>query len=334
MAEKRIELSKGEFIEEQLRAYFLDMGYYVLRAAKLRFQGVEVTDIDLWIYHRSTPISRERMNVDIKSGAKPAAVERIIVAKGLKNILGFEKCIVATTDKRNEVIEFGDKHGVIILNGNFLNRIKRIKTERYSEEEFTSLLKEQFSRFTINWFTKNDFAKSELIQHLDHITANELLNNIKTLFFQIHSNPLMQSSLIRLLYLYVSYLCIVIDFILKDYAFLEVEDKIKNLEQGFRYGVVGEAKIKLRVEKLAKETNRSLAEIKTAIDNLPIEILVGFFGKKIDSSKNLFKWAIELESLCYTKKFISPSSLQAELKGIIGMLCDFSQIDRKLILTL
>jgi hypothetical protein len=326
------ELSRGEFMEEQLRAYFLDLGYYVVRGAKLKFHEVEVTDIDLWIYHRSTPISRERINVDIKNKAKPAAVERIIVCKGLMNILGFDRCIVATTDKRNEIIEFGEKHGVIILNGNFLNRIKRLKTERYSEEEFVGLLNDEFAKFTTNWFLKNEQAKTKIIQNLDNLTANHLLDEIKILLTQIHSNPLKKNSLIRLLYLFISYLCISVDFILKDYSFLEVSDKLKRLDEGFRYGVVGETKIKLRLEKLALSTNRSTSSIRKMISQIPIEVLVEFFGK-VDSSKNLFRWATEYENLAYSKSETLPSMLPIELKGIIGMLCDFSQVDRKLILS-
>ncbi len=330
---KEIELARGEFMEEQLRAYFLDLGYYVIRGAKLKFQEVEVTDIDLWIYHRSTPISRERINVDIKYKARPSAVERIIVTKGLMNILGFDRCIVATTDKRNEVIEFGDSHGVIVLNGNFLNRIKRVKTERYSEEEFISLLKNEFSKFTINWFIRNEQAKSRIIQNMDHITANHLFDEIKILLVQIHATPLKRNALIRLLYLFISYLCVTIDFILKDYSFLEVADKLKRLEEGFRYGVVGETKIKLRLEKLAAGTGRSVSAIKSMSAQVPIQILIEFFGK-VDSSKNLFKWAIEYENTAYTKSLILPSSLPLEIKGLIGMLCDFSEVDRKLILGL
>lgn len=330
---KEINLERGEFMEEQLRGFFLDLGYYVLRGAKFKFQEVEVTDIDLWIYHRSTPISRERINVDIKNKAKPAAVERIIVAKGIMNIFGFDQCIVATTDKRSEVLEFGEQHGVVVLNGNFLNRIKRLKQERHSEETFNELLKDEFSKFTINWFSKNEQAKSKLIQNLDFITANHLIVEIGTILVQVHSNPLKKESSLRLLYLFISYLCICVDFILKDYAFIDVIEKQKSLTEGFRFGVVGGSKIKLRLEQLAKDTNRSVSSIKAIMDELSIDILVDFFGKG-DSFKNLFHWAKEFESAAYTKNLANPSALPLELKGIIGMLCDFCKVDRKLILGL
>ncbi|HTF31101.1 MAG TPA: hypothetical protein VK625_19730 [Flavitalea sp.] len=332
MTSAKIEdLTKGEFMEEQLRAYFLDLGYYVVRGAKLKFSGVDVTDIDLWIYHRSTPISRERINVDLKNKAKPVAIERIIVAKGIMNILGNDRCIVATTDKREEVIEFGEKHGVRVLNGNFLNRIKGIKTDRITEEEFNSLLKDEFSKFSTNWFVKYESAKSRLLENLDFVVSNQILQDIQVILEQIYSTPQKKNGLLRLLYLLISHLFVVIDFILKDMAFIETPLKLRNLEDGFRFGAFGPTKIKLRLEHIAKETNLSISDIKKASEIIPADILKEFFGRN-EVTKNLFKWAKEFEDLGYLKSLIVPSSLSTELKSIIGFICDCSRIERKHIL--
>lgn len=327
---KELKLDKGEFMEEKLRAYFLDLGYYAIRGAKIKFNDVEVTDVDLWLYHRTTPISRERINVDIKNKRIPNAVERIIVAKGIKEILRLDKCIVATTDKRNSVIDFGNERDVIVLNGNFLNRINRLKNDRFFEEDFNTLLRDEFSKFTINWFAKNEKTKTAVIESQDYFVANEVLIDIKDILTQIYAVPLKKENSTRLLYLYISYLCITIDYILKDYAFIEIADKHLSLKEGFRYGVTGQYKIKIRLEQLAKELSKSVAAIKSILDALPISILVDFFGNG-QNAKNIFKWAIEYEGFAYKKEFIAPVDLPIELKGMIGMLCDFSQIDRKLI---
>ena len=42
-------LPKGSDAEELLREYFLGLGYFVVRGAKLRFMGDDVTDVDLWL---------------------------------------------------------------------------------------------------------------------------------------------------------------------------------------------------------------------------------------------------------------------------------------------
>jgi hypothetical protein len=292
MEEKTQELFKGEQMEEQLRLYFLDLGYYVIRGSKFRFHNVEVTDIDLWLYHRSNPISRERINVDIKNRVKPAAIERIIVAKGIMDILGYDRCIVATTDKRDEVIEFGESRGVIVLNGNFLDKVKKLTPSRLSEEKLNSLLRDEFSKFTTNWYLKNESAKGRMLESLDFLNSNSLLIDIKDISIQIHSTPIKRDGLIRLLYLFISYFLINIDFILKDMAFIEVSAKNKNLEDGFRYGVIGNTKIKIRVEQLAKLSNRSVRSIMATVEKIPVDILKDFFSKN-ENAKNAFRLAIE-----------------------------------------
>lgn len=41
-------LFKGELMEELLRYYFLEMGYFVARGVKFQYQNMDVTDIDLF----------------------------------------------------------------------------------------------------------------------------------------------------------------------------------------------------------------------------------------------------------------------------------------------
>jgi hypothetical protein len=327
------ELFKGEQMEEQLRAYFITLGYYVIRGAKLKFHGVEVTDVDLWIYNRSTPIFRERINVDIKNRKSPAAIERIIVAKGITEILGYDRCIVATTDNRHEVIEFGEKHGVKVLNGNFLNKTKGIVNNRLTEENFNRLIRDEFSKFTTNWFAKNEVAKSRMLETQDFIIANNFLIDIAIILEQIHSTPIKRDSLIRLLYLFISYLFITVDFILMDMAFIDITQKNRNLEDGFRYGGTSPIKIKLRLEQLTKETGRSITQIKAVSEAIQVDILRDYFGKN-DTAKNLFQWAKDFEGAAYSSDLVKPSSLPLELKGPIGLLCDFSKVERQLILNL
>src|SRR5690349_18167138 len=116
-------LRKGENMEELIRNYFLTLGYYVVRGVKYQYQGYDVTDVDLYLYGRSSSLTRERINVDIKNKKSPQAFERILFATGLKKLLGFDSCIVATTDKRPAVHEFGQAHETIILDGEFLAKI-------------------------------------------------------------------------------------------------------------------------------------------------------------------------------------------------------------------
>ena len=316
-----------------MRAYFLELGYYVVRGSKFKFLDVEVTDIDLWLYHRTTPIARERVNVDIKNKVRPNAVERIIVAKGIMNILQYDRCIVATTDKREDVVQFGEKNGVRVLNGNFLNKIRGKKIERLTEEDLYSLLKNQYSKLTTNWVAFYENAKSRMLDNADFVVANFILDDIKDVLQHVYSNQQMQESLLRLLYILISNLYIAVDFLLKDMAFIEAPAKNKNLEEGFRYGVVGENNIKVRLESIAPKLGRTVPEVISILSKSSVDILRDFFGSN-DVAKKLFSNAKEFENIAFSKEFSTPSKISAELRGALGLLCDFSNIDRKLILSL
>src|SRR6266849_2299227 len=101
-------VDKGGKIEEVLRECFLDMGFYVVRGARYTYGGIDITDVDLWLYQRASPFSRQRFNVDAKDRRIPHALERVLWAKGLQDCLSLDASIVATTDTRIKVKEFGD----------------------------------------------------------------------------------------------------------------------------------------------------------------------------------------------------------------------------------
>ena len=56
--ENQPQLFKGELLEEKLRSYFLNNGYYVVRGAKYSYKGHDITDIDLLLYGRVSSLSR------------------------------------------------------------------------------------------------------------------------------------------------------------------------------------------------------------------------------------------------------------------------------------
>src|SRR5688572_18729099 len=101
---------KGGRIEEALREYFLSVGYFAVRGVPFTFDSLTVSDIDVWLYTRVSPLHCERALVDAKNRGTPKALERIVWAKGMQSILGLERSIVATTDKRPETKSFGDRH--------------------------------------------------------------------------------------------------------------------------------------------------------------------------------------------------------------------------------
>ena len=122
-------LSKGYRMEELLRRYFIRSGYFTVRGVPFVYEGFDVTDIDIWLYDRPSPVSRHRIIVDTKNKSTPKAIERIFWTKDLQQVLGVEQSIVATTNKRPAVSDFGREQDVLILDGPFLDRLENLLAE-------------------------------------------------------------------------------------------------------------------------------------------------------------------------------------------------------------
>src|SRR5690606_10294824 len=149
--EKHMNLSKGEYMEELLRNYFLNSGYYVVRGVKYRYESIDITDVDLYLYGRSSSVTRQRINVDIKNKKAPQAFERILWANGVKQLLNFDSCIVATTDYRPVLHKFAQMHSTSVLDGNFLSKLRSNSfPNRYSEEEMSIRFSKHKSFKTFN----------------------------------------------------------------------------------------------------------------------------------------------------------------------------------------
>lgn len=110
-------LLKGSRMEELLRSYFLKTGYYVVRGVPFIYEGFDVTDIDLWLYSRNLSVSREITLVDAKNKRHHSGQERIFWVQGLRVATKATNAVVATTEKRQEVKDFGRELGVLVLMG-------------------------------------------------------------------------------------------------------------------------------------------------------------------------------------------------------------------------
>ena len=176
---EQLSLFKGELMEELLRNYFLSLGYYVARGVKFKYENTYLTDIDLFLYNRSSSLTRHRINVDIKNKKSPQALERIIWTNGLMRILDFDSCIVATTDCRPLVHSFAQAHNTTILDGAFLSKLKASpQINRLSEDELTSELAKLKSYKTFSnkdWRFIYESSKSKLLSELDFSGFNSEL---------------------------------------------------------------------------------------------------------------------------------------------------------------
>lgn len=330
--------NKGHRAEELVRLYFLRMGYFVARGVPVRFRGDDITDVDLVAYNRSTSIARERINVDIKHKRSPQAMERILWANGLKSVLGFDRAIVATSDSRRDVREFGLNHHVQVLDGNFIGRLgatDKLADDRLTEEEFIDEACEVDDK--LNFKKRRDdyqFVKSALTSRLGFDVLNSLLEKCEILIQKYVATQ--KISDLRLLYVFLSYFVLCVDYILRDYSCQEFQERKALLIDGIRYGESG----KKNAEQIANFAGGLLdseakafgpalrAEIHKQFENVRAEIL----AEALCSSrfmKDLFEFAKALEGEAFARNCRLPNSLDSGLRSVVGVLCDYFEIDRK-----
>jgi len=330
---KQETISKGELMEELLRNYFLNSGYYVVRGIKYKYEDNDITDVDLFLYGRSSSLTRQRTNVDIKNKKTPQAFERILWANGLRELLNFDSCIVATTDKRPAINTFGQLHKTIVLDGTFLSKLRSNSyPNRLNEEEITnrfSKLKSYKSYKNKDWRYIYEQSKSKLLTELDFAGFNSELSNISYFIEKIMTDKSKREDATRMLYLILSHLLIIIDFITKDIAFLDTVVKEKKLSDGFKFGNLGKEGVdKIIAMAIHISGNKSANSFLKSIDEIPTDILKDFFSKN-ENSKNLFNWAKEFEKIGFNKEFINPENIETQLKGVLALILDFFGIERK-----
>lgn len=324
-------LFKGELMEELLRTYFLNLGYFVVRGVKLKYENFDITDVDLYLYGRASSLVRQRINVDIKNKKSPQAFERILWANGLKQLLNFDKCIVATSDFRTAIQTYGKLHDTIILDGTFLNKLKKNDINvRLTEEELLSRLSQFRSDKTYNqdWRAIYEDSKTKLLSELDFSGLNNSLLRLRYFIEKSITDTQSRELTTRMLYLQLSHTLIIADYILKDLAFLEQSTKEKQLIEGLKFGNLGKVGVDKIIEMAISISGKKASEsIYNQIDNIPTEILKEFFGRN-EIAKNLFSWARDFESFGYNRTLTSIPMLESTHKGLVAVFLDYFSINR------
>lgn len=330
--ENQHELFKGELMEEKLRIYFLNNGYYVVRGIKYGYEGNEITDIDLMLYGRVSILSRERTNVDIKNKKSPKAFERILWTKGVQELLNFDNCVVATMDRKDAVRSYAKKHGITMLDGNFLQKLNYTLSDRLSEEELLNILSNvtSYKEFqNKNWKSLYEDSKSRLLDQLDFSGYNTNLIFLNY-FLNKTFDPQKKEIAIRSTYIFISHNLLTLDYIMKDIAFLDADERKKILGNGFKYGNLGEDGLNRTIDMAIKISGSKYkaSQIKQIVDEIEINTIKEFFSKQ-EIIKNLFKWSIMFEKLAFSRTLVSPNNIDIDLKSIIAMFLDYYQLNRK-----
>lgn len=332
---------KGATTEEKLAAYFRSLGYFVARGVEFYYKGQSVTDIDLWLYTKYSRISKEITIVDIKNKRTPQAYERMLWTKGLQMAVKADKAIVATTETKKEILEFGKKLDITVLGGNVLKKINNdiLIDDRISEEEFQDQLKNStFGKLDGDWKGRVSKCKALLSSPISFNTINYWLEEAGYFANQVVSRPKLQALAIRCLYIIISYICIGIDKISEELVYENEQTRYELLKNGFTYGNQGINKIKQNIEQsilmikqygnideFSGESVRN--SIYNVLDTLGTGIVAEYFCKQ-EVLEGLMELAIEFEHMGMNRLDPTTFSGSPRCRSLVGCLLDFWQIDR------
>ncbi len=334
--------TKGLIAEEALHIYFLSTGHFSVLNVPFNYKNYDVTDIDLWLYIKASSVSRERTCVDVKRKRTPQAMERVLWTKGLREVLGVERAIVATTDNRKETRDFGEANGVAVLHGDFLQRVidNISTTDRITEQKLLSVLNTPcVVDSNVEWRRWYRSLKAILINRLNFDGCNTFLLAIKLLLEEYLATGKSSEIPLRLLYVTISYFLINLDYVSRNVAALKSDARQDFMTDGFRFGDAGRGRTVEIVEMaqhLIAESGKADLFSKSELGNefvrqvadYPAEILAEHFAKS-ESLKQLFDLARRLEAHAYSCVLLQPQYCQTDEKSIIGLLCDFLGVDRR-----
>lgn len=337
---------KGYELEELLRAYFIRAGVYAVRGVPLRLDGDDLTDVDIWLYERPTGSSRRRQIVDAKSKTKPKAIERLFWTKGLFELLEVDGAYIATTDTRHLIREMSRRLGLSVLDGADLKRMadsdKVLFPNRIYEEELDSKIR-NFDKSRRNRDSQNAYRdlKAALIDRFGGGTVNRALEHIAGFSSDLVSCHPKSSGAevnLRLLYIATSISAIALDYSLTKVSFKSSDERNRTVLNVIRYGEEDENKglEKVRIasaliEKYATNGSavaQSVAQaIRSDYSKIPAEIIADHILKNLRVD-GLFQLARALEQRAFSRDLLGFDDLPAEEKSFLGVLLDFSGIDR------
>lgn len=346
MSEKQKTGSKGYALEEVLRAYFLRAGFFVIRGAPYIIDGEELTDIDLWLYERSSSTARRCQIVDIKSKTKPKAIERIVWTKGLMEILDISGAYVATTDNRIIARKIANKLNVKLLDGTDIKRIqeseKVLFNDRLTEEQLSNNIRQiDKQRRNKQIQTSLQDLKSSPIFGLG---ASSLVRCLEAFEFfarnAVEAHPNSDAARIfgRLSYLSASFIAFNLDYIGAEASFRTNEERRSIFVNAIRYGnpdrqeALRDVRISSELIRKYVDNGNAIAsiletKINKDLEKVPAEIIA---DQVIKSGKGdaLFNFARALEQVAYSTACPSFDALDVSTKSFFGALLDFCFVER------
>jgi hypothetical protein len=328
-------------MEEALRDFFGRAGYFAVRSVPVTHAGFDVTDVDIWLYSRSSNIARNITVVDAKNRKTPQAIERIFWAKGLASVIGAQDVIVATTDKRPEVRQYGRLHEVKVLDGTFISKLLTgsLVSDRLGEEDYLALVSRyEYGRVDGDWIGRIKDCKAGLVRGLRFNSLNQWLDHFRFFGEQSLIRTGHREATIRTIYRIMAFICIGVDFILSEAAQQTVDERMVEFRDGLDFGDRGRAATRELLELAAamagaargSQSKGGTRPARMAEDQMRDQrgsILAEYFCRS-ETMSSLFSLGCRFDDAAMQRSFLDPQQLGIEEKAALGVLLDYSMLDR------
>jgi hypothetical protein len=342
---------KGLELEETLRAYFWQAGYFVLRGVPFRLDEDDVTDVDLWLYERPAALTRRRLIVDAKNRRSPKVSERLIWTKGLQAAPGVDGAIVATTDRRISAKKLSKMLNVTLLDGEAVAKLihseKLKRPAQLRSEEIDSAVKRiDEARRSSDWRQTLQGARASIIGGMGVESTNKGLAASAFFADQVvsaHPGSAQAGTALRLFYHTSALAAISLDYMLADDPFQSQDMRRRTIIASLRFGSP-EAAAGIPLIRAAVGLARTYSENGPAVakqieygfykdaHRIPAEIIADYVAR-VSTSDALFNVAREIELAATTIELRSYDELSIEAKSLLGVFLDFHGIPREKIAT-
>jgi hypothetical protein len=346
MAKSTEGIDKGGVAEEALREYFKGLGSFVLRGVPVKEGSETVTDIDLWVYTRSSPLSRHVTIVDIKNKKRGKAFERAIWLKGLQAAVGADDAVIATQGARDSAFKFANRLQIKVLSSGVFDAI----VKRYSNDDQRLSLEDvegQWKKVTLgasNVAALMEVARLEVSRGIDFAALNHWVDDAVHLLKEARDRERpMTGPITRAFYYCCALVAVAADYLGREHVLSDPNARKEHFRSGMIFGQNDDAAAKRYLdfaESVATEfldqSGAAAAQIRSgferAASELPVESLVEFFSKA-NSGQELFKAAKAFEEAAFGRICERPFELKSiEAKVVIGLLTDYGGVRRSEVL--
>lgn len=336
---------KGASLEELIRAYFYRQGYFAVRGVPVRFDGEDVTDIDVWAYGRQAASGRVRTVIDAKDKRSPKALERILWTKGLQAVTSADRAIVVTTDESARVARFARDNKVSVITKTFLDRLRKSdisKENRLSWEEFEALIKVNTNQKQDgDWVRRVSDAKALIGVVPSFANFNGLMNIARFFAEKLETRPLFREQALRCLYLSMALASAALDGAVERIVLDDERVRQRSIFDGVAFGDSGDGRSQRNIANVLSLVGETLengravaAEVRRHLDVQISELRADFISEFFSKEANfqlLFPAARELDEAAFRAEGRDLNGLSTDTKAVVGVFLDFMRVKRSLV---